>query len=233
MLRVRGVTRAASVRLEYVLPGGIPGPSLVTGQIGRGVRVVTVMNRQMRIVAGKFRGRQLETPKTVDIRPTSDRVREAIFSIIGSRIGPHFEGVQVLDLFAGTGALGFEALSRGAAHCVFIDSGVEARGLIRGHIEAFGVGGQTKLLKRDATDLGPVERIRPAHLVFVDPPYGRSLGEKALASALSGGWFAPDALILVEERKDVDFDPPVGLRSIDRREYADTAITFLERAARG
>ncbi|WP_417580006.1 16S rRNA (guanine(966)-N(2))-methyltransferase RsmD [Pelagibacterium sp.] len=182
----------------------------------------------MRIVAGKFRGKQLETPKSDDIRPTSDRVREAVFSIIGSRIGPHFEGLYVLDIFAGTGALGFEALSRGAAHCVFIDTGIEARGLIRGHIEAFGVGGQTKLLKRDATDLGPVERIKPAELVFADPPYGQGLGEKAIASAVAGGWIAPDALIVLEERKDVAIAAPKGTRIVDRREYAETAVTFLE-----
>jgi 16S rRNA (guanine966-N2)-methyltransferase len=182
----------------------------------------------MRIVAGKFRGKQLETPKSDDIRPTSDRVREAVFSIIGSRIGPQLDGRYVLDLFAGTGALGFEALSRGAAHCVFIDTGIEARGLIRGHIEHFGVGGQTKLLKRDATDLGPVERIKPADLVFADPPYGRGLGERAIASALAGGWIAPEALIVLEERKDVTIEAPSGARIIDRREYAETAITFLE-----
>lgn len=182
----------------------------------------------MRIVAGKFRGKQLETPQSNDIRPTSDRVREAVFSIIGSRIGPHLEGLYVLDLFAGTGALGFEALSRGAAHCVFIDTGIEARGLIRGHIEHFGVGGQTKLLKRDATDLGSVERIKPSGLVFVDPPYGKGLGEKAIASALAGGWVAPEALIVLEERRDVSIEAPSGTRIVDRREYADTAITFLE-----
>ena len=182
----------------------------------------------MRIVAGKFRGKQLEAPKSDDIRPTSDRVREAVFSIIGSRIGPHLEGLHVLDLFAGTGALGFEALSRGAAHCVFIDTGIEARGLIRGHIEHFGVGGQTKLLKRDATDLGPAERIKPCGLVFADPPYGKGLGEKAIASALSGGWIAPEALIVLEERKDVAIEAPTGTQIVDRREYADTAVTFLE-----
>ena len=182
----------------------------------------------MRIVARKFRGKQLEAPKSDDIRPTSDRVREAVFSILGSRIGPQLEGLYVLDLFAGTGALGFEALSRGAAHCVFIDTGIEARGLIRGHIEHFGVGGQTKLLKRDATDLGPAERIRPSDLVFLDPPYGRGLGERALVSALSGGWIAPEALVVLEERKDIAIEAPSGTQIIDRREYAETAVTFLD-----
>lgn len=182
----------------------------------------------MRIVAGKFRGKQLEAPKSEEIRPTSDRVREAVFSIIGSRIGPHLDGRYVLDLFAGTGALGFEALSRGAAHCVFIDTGIEARGLIRGHIELFGVGGQTKLLKRDATDLGPAERIKPSDLVFVDPPYGKGLGEKAIASALAGGWIAQGALIVLEERKNATIETLSGTEIVDRREYADTAVTFLD-----
>ena len=185
----------------------------------------------MRIVAGKFRGKQLDTPKSDDIRPTSDRVREAVFSIIGSRIGPNLDGLYVLDLFAGTGAMGLEAISRGAAHCVFVDTGVEARGLIRGHIESFGLGGQTKLLKRDASDLGPIERLRPADLVFCDPPYGKGMGEKAVASALAGGWVAAEALILVEEDKGVAIEAPAGTQIADRRDYGGTAITFLERTA--
>ena len=185
----------------------------------------------MRIVAGKFRGKQLETPKSDAIRPTSDRAREAVFSIIGSRIGPNLDGLYVLDLFAGTGAMGLEALSRGAAHCVFVDIGIEARGLIRGHIESFGLGGQTKLLKRDATDLGPVERLRPADLVFCDPHYGKELGEKAIASALSGGWIAADALMLIEDDRDAAIVAPPGTEIIDRRDYASTAITFLRRTA--
>lgn len=185
----------------------------------------------MRIVAGRFKGKQLDTPKSDDIRPTSDRVREAVFSIIGSRLGPNLDGLYVLDLFAGTGAMGLEALSRGAIHCVFVDTSVEARGLIRGHIESFGIGGQTKLLRRDATDLGPVERMKPAQLVFIDPPYGQGLGEQAIAAALAGGWLADDALIVFEERKGVEIDPPPGTEIVDRREYADTAISFLARTA--
>src|ERR1700689_294962 len=109
----------------------------------------------MRIVAGRFRGKALLSPKDESIRPTADRVREAIFNILASRFGQDFAGLRVLDLFAGTGALGLEALSRGAAHAVFVDDGAEARGLIRDHIEAFGVAGSSKLLRRDATDLGP------------------------------------------------------------------------------
>lgn len=182
----------------------------------------------MRIVAGKFRGKQLDTPKSDDIRPTADRVREAVFSIIGSRLGPDLSGHRVLDLFAGTGALGLEALSRGADIAVFVDTGIEARGLIRGHIESFGVGGQTKLLKRDATDLGPVERLKPATLVFVDPPYGKGLGEKAIVAALAGGWVEKGALIVLEERKGLEIVAPEDTEIIDRRDYGDTAVTLLE-----
>lgn len=182
----------------------------------------------MRIVAGKFRGKQLDTPKGDDIRPTADRVREAVFSIVGSRLGPNLSGRRVLDLFAGTGALGLEAVSRGADYCVFVDTGVEARGLIRGHIESFGIGGQTKLLKRDATDLGPVGTLKPADLIFIDPPYGRGFGERAIAAALSGGWVAPGALIVLEERKDAEIEAPEGTEIIDRRDYGDTAVTLLE-----
>lgn len=185
----------------------------------------------MRIVAGRFKGKQLDTPKSGDIRPTADRVREAVFSIIGSRLSPNLDGMYVLDLFAGTGAMGLEALSRGALHCVFVDTGIEARGLIRGHIESFGIGGQTKLLKRDATDLGPVERMKPAQLVFIDPPYGQGLGERALAAAVAGGWLATDALIVIEERRDVEIEAPQGTEIVDHREYADTAVTFLTLAS--
>ncbi|HVW92430.1 MAG TPA: RsmD family RNA methyltransferase, partial [Devosia sp.] len=145
----------------------------------------------MRIVAGKFRGKTLLSPRDDSIRPTADRAREAIFNILSSRMGPVLDGRRVLDLFAGTGALGLEALSRGAANVVFVDNGAEARGLIRDHIEAFGAGGVTKLLRRDATELGPVGSMKPFDLVFLDPPYGKGLGERALVSAKAGGWLAP------------------------------------------
>src|SRR3569623_3542098 len=153
----------------------------------------------MRIVAGKFRGKTLLSPKDESIRPTADRVREAKFNILASRLGPSLDGRRALDLFAGTGALGREALSRGASNVVFVDIGAEARGLIRDHIEAFGAGGTTKLLRRDATDLGPAGSIRPFDLVFLDPPFGGGLGEQALASARAGGWLAREAAIVVGE----------------------------------
>src|SRR5690606_21848963 len=142
----------------------------------------------MRIVAGKFRGKHLTSPSDESIRPTADRVRESMFNILASRLGPVFSGIRVLDLFAGTGALGLEALSRGAAHVTFVDTGAEARGLIRDHIEAFGAGGITKLLRRDATALGTPGTFGQFDLVFLDPPYSHGLGEQALAGLAANGW---------------------------------------------
>ena len=135
----------------------------------------------MRIIGGKFRGKTLSSPSDDSIRPTSDRARESIFNILGSRLGPVLAGKRVLDLFAGTGALGLEALSRGAEHVTFVDTGAEARGLIRDHIQAFGAAGITKLLRRDATALGTPGTFGQFDLIFLDPPYNQGLGEKALA----------------------------------------------------
>ena len=185
----------------------------------------------MRIVAGKFRGKTLLSPTDETIRPTADRVREAVFNILASRMsGPSLDGKRVLDLFAGTGALGLEALSRGATNVVFVDNGAEARGLIRDHIEAFGAGGTTKLLRRDATDLGPAGTIRPFDLIFLDPPYGKGLGEGALISARIGNWIAPGAVIVLEESSDVALALPDGFAVDDRREYGAAAVHFISMA---
>jgi 16S rRNA (guanine966-N2)-methyltransferase len=181
----------------------------------------------MRIVAGKFRGKQLSSPDDDSIRPTADRVRESMFNILASRLGPSFDGLRVLDLFAGTGALGLEALSRGAANVVFVDTGAEARGLIRDHIEAFGAGGVAKLLRRDATSLGPAGTMGPVDLVFLDPPYGQGLGERALASLGDGGWLQPETVLVLEEGSDVAVDLPEGFALDDRREYGAAAVHFL------
>jgi 16S rRNA (guanine966-N2)-methyltransferase len=181
----------------------------------------------MRIVAGKFRGKQLTSPEDDSIRPTADRVREAVFNILASRLGPNFDGLRLLDLFAGTGALGLEALSRGASNVVFVDTGAEARGLIRDHIEAFGAGGVAKLLRRDATNLGPAGTMGPVDLVFLDPPYGQGLGEKALLSLKDGGWLRPETLLVFEEGSDVTVELPEGFVLDDRREYGAAAVHFL------
>lgn len=181
----------------------------------------------MRIVAGKFRGKALNSPADDSIRPTADRVRESMFNILASRIGPVFDGVRVLDLFAGTGALGFEALSRGASHVTFVDIGAEARGLIRDHIETFGAGGITKLLRRDATALGTPGTFGQFDLVFLDPPYGQHLGEQALAHIAANGWLAPGATLVFEESADAEVEIPEGFTVEDRREYGSAAVYFL------
>lgn len=181
----------------------------------------------MRIIAGKFRGKQLTSPEDESIRPTADRVREAVFNIVASRLGPSLDGLRVLDLFAGTGALGLEALSRGAGNVVFVDTAAEARGLIRDHIEAFGAGGVAKLLRRDATALGPAGTMGPVDLVFLDPPYGQGLGERALASLRDGGWLKPETLLVLEEGSDVMPTLPTGFSLDDRREYGAAAIYVI------
>lgn len=181
----------------------------------------------MRIVAGKYRGKHLTSPSDDSIRPTADRVRESVFNILGSRLGPALDGKRVLDLFAGTGALGLEALSRGAAHVTFVETGAEARGLIRDHIQDFGAAGITKLLRRDATALGAPGTFGQFDLVFLDPPYNRGLGEKALAELAANGWLAEGASIVWEESTDAAVIIPAGFTLEDTREYGAAAIRFL------
>lgn len=181
----------------------------------------------MRIVGGEFRGRALATPRSNLIRPTTDRAREALFNILAHRYADKLEGARVLDLFAGTGALGFEALSRGAASCLFIEEGTEGRGLIRDNVEAFGLQGRTKIFRRDATNLGEAGTIQPFDLVFADPPYGKGLGEKALSSAQAGGWLAPAALCVVEEAASAVFTPGAAFQVIDERNYGETIIRVI------
>jgi 16S rRNA (guanine966-N2)-methyltransferase len=182
----------------------------------------------MRIVGGEFRGRTLATPKSLAIRPTTDRTRESVFNVLGHRYGDRLEGARVLDLFAGTGALGLEAISRGASHCLFVEESAEGRGLLRDNIEAFGLQGRTKIFRRDATSLGSVGTIAPFDLVFADPPYGKGLGESALASARAGGWLKPGALCVVEETASASFRTVEGFRIVDERHYGDTIVRFIE-----
>lgn len=181
----------------------------------------------MRIVAGKFRGKALSSPSDDSIRPTSDRARESIFNILGSRLGPVLTGRRVLDLFAGTGALGLEALSRGADHVTFVETGAEGRGLIRDHIEAFGAAGVTKLLRRDATALGTPGTFGQFDLIFLDPPYRQGLGEKALVELADKGWIAPGATIVWEEAADAEVTIPAGFTLDDERTYGAAAVRFL------
>ena len=181
----------------------------------------------MRIVAGEFRGRPLLTPSGDRIRPTADRVRQTGFDILASSYGDPVHGARVLDLFAGTGAFGLEAISRGAASVLFVEDGAEARGLIRGNVEAFGLTGRTRIFRRDATRLGDAGTVLPFTLVFADPPYGGGLGEKALAAAVAGGWIAPGATIVLEESATAEVGPIAGLEVVETRCIGDTAVRFL------
>lgn len=182
----------------------------------------------MRIVGGTLRGLKLADVGAGDaaahLRPTTDRVREAIFNLlINGTHGNPIPGARVLDLFAGTGALGIEALSRGAAHASLVEDGAKAQALIRTNIAKARAEGMTDLLRRDATRLA-ANRDAPYGLVFLDPPYGQGLGERAIDSALRGGWIAPGAMVVWEESR-----PPVvsaPLIPIDQRRYGDTLVTL-------
>lgn len=178
----------------------------------------------MRIVGGAWRGRRLATPRTETIRPTSDRLREALFNVLAHAYDDAASGARVLDLFAGTGALGFEALSRGATYALLVDDGAEARSVIRANIEAFGAEGITRLFRRDATKLGPAGPAGAFSLVFCDPPYGRDLAPAALASASAGGWLTPGALAVIEEAATSTVALPAGFEELERRAYGETAI---------
>jgi 16S rRNA (guanine966-N2)-methyltransferase len=184
----------------------------------------------MRVVGGRLRSRPLAAPRSAAIRPTSDRLRESLFNILSHAYGDPVTGARVLDLFAGTGALGIEAISRGAAYALFVDEGVEARALLRSNVETLGLGGVTRIFRRDATKLGPAHPIEPFSLVFADPPYGQGLAEKALVSARAGGWLASGALIVVEEAVRAAFRAPQGFEELERRQYDDTEIVFLRGA---
>jgi 16S rRNA (guanine966-N2)-methyltransferase len=181
----------------------------------------------MRVVGGRLRGRALAAPKTNAIRPTSDRLRESLFNILAHAYGDPVSGARVLDLFAGTGALGIEAVSRDASFCLFVDDGAEARALIRQNVDALGLGMTTRVFRRDATKLGAAHPVEPFGLVFLDPPYRKGLVLPALIALRDGGWLAPEALGVVEEAADADFAVPAGYQELERRTYDDTMIAFL------
>src|SRR5687768_12572533 len=181
----------------------------------------------MRIVGGRWRGRALTAPKSQAIRPTADRLRESLFNILAHAYDDPTSGARVLDLFAGTGALGLEALSREAAFALFVDDGAEARALLRGNVEALGAGGATRIFRRDATKLGAAHPVEPFTLAFLDPPYRQGLAEQALAAARDGGWLTPGALVVVEEAADGNFTPREGFEELERRDYDDTQFIFL------
>lgn len=187
----------------------------------------------MRIIAGTHRGAALAGLGAGDaaarLRPTSDRVRENLFNLLahgGYGDPPPPEGARVLDLFAGTGALGLESLSRGASHAYLIDDGAKALSLLRRNVALLGVAATAQILARDATKLGAWDG-EPFTLAFLDPPYGRGLGEQAVEAALRGSWLAPDALVVWEEAAAIA--PPPALTLRDHRRYGDTMISILRR----
>jgi 16S rRNA (guanine966-N2)-methyltransferase len=181
----------------------------------------------MRVVGGRLRSRSIAGPKSHDLRPTADRLREALFNILIHAYGDPVTGARVLDLFAGTGALGIEATSRGAAFVLFVDDGVEARSLLRNNTDALGLGGTTRIFRRDATKLGPAHPLEPFSLAFLDPPYGKGLAELALIAAREGGWLAPEALVVVEESVAAGLKVPEGFTELERRQYDDSELVFL------
>ena len=182
----------------------------------------------MRVVAGKFRGRPLATPDHEGTRPTSDRVRESLFNILAHGIDDfQLEGARVIDLFAGTGALGIEALSRGAAYCLFVEQSADARALIRRNVEAFGLAGETRIFRRDATDLGPAGRGDRFDLAFLDPPYGQGLGPLALKSLVAGNWLSNGAVAVLEERIGQQVQNTEPFEIIDQRTWGDTEVLML------
>jgi 16S rRNA (guanine966-N2)-methyltransferase len=181
----------------------------------------------MRIVGGRLKGRVLSAPSSRDIRPTSERLRESIFDILEHRFPGQIEGARVVDLFAGTGALGIEALSRGARFALFVDNGAEARALLRANVEALALGGVTRIWRADATRLGSAPAGGRFGLAFLDPPYGQGLAGSALASLVAGGWLEPNALCVVEDDAKTDIAAPIGLTRVDERVYGDTKIAIF------
>ena len=182
----------------------------------------------MRIVGGRLKGRALKGPSGEGLRPTSDRLREALFNVLVHAYGDCVDGARVIDLFAGTGALALESLSRGAKTALLVDDSAQSRALVRENVEALGLGGQTRLLRRDATKLGAMPPGEPYTVVFLDPPYGKGLGEQALVSLRDGGWLSPDVLLLLEESAEAQIILPEGFELIEERVYSVAKVLFLK-----
>jgi 16S rRNA (guanine966-N2)-methyltransferase len=180
----------------------------------------------MRIVGGEFRGRSLAAPKSNAIRPTIDRTRESLFNILGHAYPESLDGTRILDVFAGTGAVGLEALSRGCRVALFVENGVEGRGLLWENIDALGLHGRARILRRDATKLGAVNNIEPFDVLFADPPYAQGHGEKAFQAAHAGGWLVPGALAILEERGDVIVSVDPVFKFLEERTFGDTKMYF-------
>jgi len=184
----------------------------------------------MRIVSGQYRGKPLITPPGLATRPTSDRARESMFNILEhAPWSPGLHGARAVDLFAGSGALGLEAMSRGAAFALFVETDEAARGAIRDNIEALGLFGSTRIHRRDATDLGPRPSSAgpPFDLVFLDPPYAKGLGEKALKELDSHGWLQPGAVVVFERGSNEADVEAKGYEVLDARDYGAARVLFL------
>lgn len=181
----------------------------------------------MRIVGGEFSGRNIRSPSGQDVRPTTDRVREALFNILAHSNCP-LENARVVDLFAGSGALGLEALSRGAAYALFVEENAAPRGAIRTNIETLELDHRTRLFRRDARKLGPLPSdLKPFNLAFLDPPYGCGMAEPALEALINGQWLEPSAWVVVEQRADETLETPIGIEETDQRTYGDTQLRFF------
>jgi 16S rRNA (guanine966-N2)-methyltransferase len=181
----------------------------------------------MRIVGGRFKGRVLQSPADSEIRPTSDRLRETIFNILAHAYDDPLTDAAVIDLFAGTGAMGLEALSRGARKALFVEAAGKARALIRANVDALGLGGTTRIFRRDARKLGQAPPGERFSLAFLDPPYGQHLAEAALVALRDGDWLTPRALVIVEDRADAELQLPEGFMVLETRVYGDKKIVIL------
>ena len=189
----------------------------------------------MRIVAGSLKGRAIVAPEGQNTRPTSDRARQAIFNVLehAGWAEDVLDGARVIDLYAGSGALGYEAISRGGAFCLFVETDDGARGAIRENMDAYGLFGRTRVHRRSATDLGP----RPGSageaftLAFLDPPYGKGLGEETLAKLQEGNWLAPEAVVVYERGSDEPEIETPGYERMDARDYGAARVLFLKVAA--
>lgn len=186
----------------------------------------------MRIVAGRLKGRAIVAPEGQGTRPTSDRARQAVFNVLEHAAWSEpLAGARVMDLYAGSGALGFEAMSRGAAFCLFVETADEARGAIRENADAYGLMGATRVHRRDATDLGtrPGSAGEAFTLAFVDPPYGKGLGEQTLTRLIEGNWLAPGAVVVFERgATEPEIETP-GYEQLDQRDYGAARVLFLRR----
>ena len=184
----------------------------------------------LRIISGQFKGRRLEAPDGPPIRPTSDRLRERIFSILQSRVGS-FEGLSVADIFAGTGAMGIEAISRGAAKAWFVEKHQGSLELLRGNLEKVGIAKIGRVIAADARQLPKAEE--PFNILFLDPPYGRRLAEPTLTSLVECGWAGNESLVIVEIAADDPFDLPDEFRLVDERQQGNSRVVFAVFAGAG